>query len=371
VAAAYQFMRLHGYDYDPVGNPLDIVFPVTDPPRKIARVSAGVDVDLFFLNLVDWHTVEVNALGEAESAPLDVYLVLDLSHSMVYDTPRPSWWNDNSVRSQVCPQTGCPVSDCTQDDSASWGRCRAYYCSYEGDLEYPVGTVLEAKARNCDPLDVHIKDSAKFFLDQLDSRYDRVGVIGYDVVGQVHQTLTDDFDAVEDAIDNLDPYLTYGELCTNIGDGILFSNVQMSLPPPSAGGVGGRIDSVWSSVLLTDGRANIYRNCPGCPDLCGGAGCNPQPCSPWTGICADADNWARANAWSSWNLHKIVNYTIAYGDIFFDHPQYRQLMIDIADITDNGVVDGVTENFWAVPDEAGLRQALAEIAERIYTRLVR
>jgi len=46
-------------------------------------------------------------------------------------------------------------------------------------------------------------------------------------------------------------------------------------------------------------------------------------------------------------------------------------MIDIADITDNGDVDGDTDNFWAAPDEAGLRDALAEIAERIYTRLLR
>ncbi len=55
------------------------------------------------------------------------------------------------------------------------------------------------------------------------------------------------------------------------------------------------------------------------------------------------------------------------------NPSYQQLMIDIADITDNGVLDahGDTDNFWAVPDEAGLRQALEEIAERIYTRLVR
>ena len=46
-------------------------------------------------------------------------------------------------------------------------------------------------------------------------------------------------------------------------------------------------------------------------------------------------------------------------------------MIDIADITDNGEIDGATDNFWAVPDEAGLRQAFEEIAERIYTRLLR
>ena len=405
-AAAYQFMRLHGYDYDPVDKPLNIIFPVTDPPRKIATVSAGVDADLFFLNVVNWHTVEVNALGEGESAPLDVYLVLDLSNSMVYDTDMqpedpdeewPEWWNDRDTREDVCPQTGCPGWLCEYDHptrgeaydaSYSWSACRAYYCNFEGDLEYPVGSgtfIEQNKGRNCDPLDVHIKDSAQFFVDQLDSRYDRIGVIGYDREGQVYQTLTDDFNAVTNTIQSMDAYeVTSAEdenawLCTNIGDGLLFANVQMSQDPP----VGGRIDSVWSTVLLTDGRANIYRDCGGCPDECGDPECGIIDCSDWDGYCAEANEWAINNAWSSWTLHKIVVYTIGYGQNFESTFSYRELMIDIADITDNGEenctpadkaepdLNGCTENFWAVPDEAGLREALAEIAERIYTRLLR
>jgi Flp pilus assembly protein TadG len=375
--AAYEFARLNGYGFEPVNDPLGIAFPVTDPPRKIAVVTGTVDVDLAFLRVIGWNTAAVTAHGTGESAPLDVYLVLDLSHSMVYDTPRPSWWNNNSQRYYVCPQTGCPNSYCRDSDSDSWTLCRAYYCSYEGTLRYRSGATV-TKARNCDPLDEHIKDSAKYFVDQLDPRYDRIGVIGYDVEGTRAITLTSDFDAVRSAIDNLDPYFdsTYApggseHLCTNVGDGLMYANHYLALPSPEDGGEGARLDSIWSIVLLTDGRANRYRDCAGCPPDCEAMpACRSRYCSPWTGVCARANQWAVDNAWVSWNDYKIVAYTVAYGDIFFDEPQYRQLMIRIADIADNGAVDGATENFWAVPDEAGLRQALEEIAERIYTRLL-
>lgn len=374
-AAAYQFTRLHGYTFSPGGNPLDIAFPTSDPPRKIAAVTGTVEVDLAFLKVIGWRTATVNANGVGESAPLDVYLVLDLSNSMVYDTPRPSWWNNDSYRAQVCPQTGCPLNLCTQGDDSSWNQCRAYYCNHEGVLTPPAPNPPFSKSRNCDPLDVHIKDSAKYFVDQLDPTYDRVGVIRYDRWGweppQQSVALTNDFDAVKAAIDNLDAFEPYSVLCTNIGDGILFANHQLSLPAPP-GGVGGRVDSVWSIVLMTDGRANMYRDCPGCPDNC--ASCPFQDCVPWTGSCANADLWAEKNAWSSWNNHKVVIYTIGYGEQFVINPSYQRLLRRIADITDNGVLDspeGSTENFWGVPDEAGLRQAFAEIAERIYTRLVR
>jgi Putative Flp pilus-assembly TadE/G-like len=373
--AAYEFTHLHGYDFDPSSNPLEVAFPASDPPRKIAVVTGTVEVDMAFLKVIGWQATDVTAAGVGESAPLDVFLVLDLSNSMAYDTPRPGWWNSlPQWRATVCPQTGCPHNLCMKDVDTSWAECRAYYCNYEGVLR-PPGNNDFPKVRNCDPLDVHIKNSAKFFVDQLDPLYDRVGVIRYDRWGweppDQSVSLTNDFAAVKTAIDNLDAYEPYAELCTNIGDGILFGNHYMSLPPPPTN-VGGRLDSVWTIILLTDGRANMYRNCAGCPDNCGS--CTIQECSPWTGDCARADAWAEANAWSSWNNHKIVIYTIGYGQEFVTNPSYQRLLRRIADITDNGVLDdpnGKTDNFWAVPDEAGLRDALAEIAERIYTRLVR
>jgi Flp pilus assembly protein TadG len=376
--AAYEFTRLNGYTFDLLNEPLDITFPTYNPPRKVAAVTGTVEVDLAFLKVVGWDTAEVMAAGVGESAPLDVYLVLDLSHSMVYDGSRPGWWNTNATRYDVCPGTGCPEDECELvDDYDSWYQCRAFYCNFEGDLKRRDGSVFLAdKVADCDPLDAHIKDSAMYFIDQLDARYDRVGVIGYDIQGTLAIPLTSDFDAVKTTIRSLNAYLhpiqqlsdsgnfysDFYHLCTNIGDGLMVANAKMSLPSPEIGGEGGRTDSIWSIVLLTDGRANRYRDCDSCPS---------QYCSPWTGYCPRANNWATDKAWDSWDPYRITTYTIAYGDIFFDQPVYRQLMIDIADITDNGTVDGDTENFWAVPDEAGLRQAFEEIAERIYTRLLR
>jgi hypothetical protein len=338
---------------------------------------------------------------------LDVYLVLDLSHSMVYDTERPDWWDDDETREYVCPQTGCPDAYCQlpsnrsyceppdhRDDvlaEESWCQCRAYYCNYEGQLERPDLTTFD-KVADCDPLDAHIKDSAMYFLSELDSRYDRVGVVSYDTQGSLAVPLSDEFETVSTTIRALNAYLhpTYlpgcvaddpecmKHLSTNIGDGLMVANANMSLPPPGSGGEGGRLDSIWSAILLTDGRANRYRACPSagcdcsnCPPAC--ETCPVQYCDDWSETleCDDANLWATDNAWVSWDPHRITVYTIAYGDIFFDHTEYRQLMTEIADITDNGEVDGTTNNFWAVPDEAGLQQALEEIADRIYTRLLR
>lgn len=370
-AAAYSFIRLHGYEFEPISNPLEISFPVTNPSRKIAAITGTVEVELAFLKVIGWQTIEITAAGIGEGAPLDVYLVLDLSHSMIYDTPKPWWWDIDHKRKATCPQTGCSESECNKDDNESWRRCGAHYCNYEGMLELP-GHPAEHKSRNCDPLDVHIKNAAKFFVDQLDDRYDRIGVVTYDTEGSQVSALTNDFDAIKNAIDSLDAYPEYGDLCTNIGDGLMYANHFMSLPPPSQEGEGGRLDSIWAVILLTDGRANRYRDCSGCPPDCEEMpACQAQDCIPWTGYCTQANDWALDNAWVSWENHKIVVYTIAYGSIFFQHPEYRQLMIDIADITDNGEMDNETLNFWAVPDEAGLREALAEIAERIYTRLLR
>ncbi len=87
-----------------------------------------------------------------------------------------------------------------------------------------------------------------------------------------------------------------------------------------------------------------------------------------------ASRWSRATAQTSWDDHEITIYTICYGDRCNGWPHVRQLMRQIADITDNGVLDdpnGVSDNFWLVPDETGLNDTFQEIADRIFTRLLR
>jgi hypothetical protein len=291
--------------------------------------------------------MQVTAIGEAESAPLDVYLIFDLSQSMVYDTTRPSRW----------PPIG--FTQCSSWDSGSYSDCIAKYCNW---------------ARKCDPLDLHIKPAAKFFVDQLDPEFDRIGVVAYDQSGIKILGLTNDFAAVKTAIDGLNAFDHQGAPAsncpktnpagcyknTNIGDGIMQAHNSIATE--------GRLDAIWSMVLMTDGRANVYRSCSGCPPNCGAIACQTlNICDE----CSNAETWATNNAKDTWKRHETAIYTIAYGDMFFTDPSYRTLMILIADWTDNGSLDGTTQNFWAVPDENGLRAALAEVAERIYSRLLR
>ncbi len=345
--AAYEFGRLHGYDFDPTTNPLIITFPVYDPPRKAVSVKGSTDANFAFLSLVGIHTMKVSAIGEAESAPLDVYLIFDLSQSMVYDTTRPNPW----------PPVG--FTTCNSWDSGSYSDCIAKYCNW---------------ARKCDPLDLHIKPAAKFFVDQLDPQFDRIGIVAYDQSGIKILGLTNDFNAVKTAIDALNAFDHQGAPAsncpktnppgcnknTNIGDGIMQAHNGIATE--------GRLDAIWSMVLMTDGRANVYRSCSGCPPNCGAISCQTlNICNE----CSNADSWAINNAKDTWTRHETAIYTIAYGDMFFTDPSYRSLMIKIADWTDNGSLDGSTQNFWAVPDENGLRAALAEVAERIYSRLLR
>lgn len=350
--AAYEYARLHGYDFDPTTNPLQISFPVYTPPRKAVAVAGSTEVEFAFLNIIGMNSTQVNAQGEAESAPLDVYLIFDLSQSMVYDTNRPSPW----------PPPGSP---CTTWDANNMYDCVAKYCNW---------------ARKCDPLDLRIKPAAKFFIDQLDPQFDRVGVVTYHQYGTQILPLSSDFVAVKAAIDNMDAFDHQGapgsqcpktspSACnknTNIGDGIMYAHNAIATE--------GRMDAIWSMVLMTDGRANVYRSCVNCPyfppnpDGCGAIACQTlYLCNE----CASAENWAINNARATWRRHETVIYSIAYGQIFFDNPSYRSLMIRIADWTDNGTLDGTTNNFWAVPDETGLRAALTEVATRIYSRLLR
>jgi hypothetical protein len=345
--AAYEFGRLHGYNFDPVTNPLVISYPVYSPPRKAVSVKGTTTVNFAFLSIVGIRSMQVSATGEAESAPLDVFLIFDLSQSMVYDTIKPSPW----------PPSG--FTTCNNWDNGSYYDCIAKYCNW---------------GRKCDPLDVHIKPAAKFFIDQLDPQFDRVGVVAYDQQGIVVIPLSSNFTAVKAAIDSMNAFDhqgSPGSACphtspsacnknTNIGDGIMFAHNSIASD--------GRKDAIWSMVLMTDGRANIYRSCTGCPPNCGASACNTlYLCNE----CIQADDWAINTAKDTWTRHETVIYTIAWGDIFFTNPEYRQLLIDIADWTDNGIYNGTTDNFWAVPDEAGLRAALAQVAERIYSRLLK
>jgi hypothetical protein len=348
--AAYEYADVHGYGFNPYPGPtLDIGFPEYDPPRKAVTVKGSTTVNLAFMGILGFHSVQISAEGEAEAAPMDVYLVLDLSQSMVYDTDQPSPW----------PPAGSP---CSTWDSNNMYDCVAKYCNW---------------ARKCDPLDLHIKPAAKFFIDQLDPLYDRVGLVVYHQYGTKIIELTSDFEAVKWEIDDLNAFDHQGASSsncpntnppgcnknTNIGDGILVAHNNLASE--------GRQDAIWSIVLETDGKANIYRSCSTCPSTppptpdCSKSSCQTlYLCNE----CTQAETWAINNAKATWMFHETVIYTIAFGQNYSD---YQDLMIDIADCTDDGKCNNGTDNFFPAPDEAALRADFAEIAKRIYSRLLR
>lgn len=324
---AYEVMRLYGYDFNPDSNPLTFTYPVYDPPRKVISVEGTTKAELYFLQILGMNESTVASDGFAESSPMDIYLVLDLSESMSYDTKRPA----------KVPQSTCNY----------WrdAQCIAERCNAGG---------------YCDPLDTKIKPAAKYFVGLMSSEYDRIGLVTYDWSGAHVHSLTNDFNALMNEIDGIKVY-EGDNRSTNIGDGLMIAHNKIAEK--------GRMDSIWSMVLLTDGRANVYRRCTGCPPAC-------STCTTITGCpnaegCTYATNWAINNAWDTWKRHETVVYTIAYGEIFNTNPGYQELMKDIADITDNGIVNNSTENFWVAPDETELREALKEIADRIFTRLIK
>jgi hypothetical protein len=359
--AAYQYAALHGYDFHPDGNALDITFPVFDEPRKVASVAGAIDVDLAFLQVIGLDSAEVSAQGVGEAAPLDIYLVLDLSASMWYDTCKvsaPACWYGSG--SDHCRPASCEVShwDCPDLYSGSTGTCVGRYCNQHKDCDDPDHVC-------CDPLDRHIKPAVSTFLEILtpdaglaSSEYDQVGLVTYDRVAQHVITLTHDLPAVASAVSSRDAY--EGGSSTNIGDAISLAHQHLSTE--------GRPDSVWAMVLLTDGAPTFGRAC---------AGCDLEEClsdDPDDNVCKQ---WSRATAQTSWDNHEITIYTICFGERCTDEGTYahvRVLMRQIADITDNGVLDdpdGVSDNFWLVPDEGALNDTFRQIADRIFTRLLR
>ena len=257
--------------------------------------------------------MKVNAEGEGESAPLDVYLILDLSQSMVYDTPRPT--------------TGRLVSLSVTDGIAT-------------SIMTALPNIVIWKT--CDPLDVRIKPAAKYFVDQFDPRYDRVGVVVYHQFGTKVIGLSNDFTAVKAAIDGLNAFDHQGAAAsdcpntnpagcnknTNIGDGIMVAHQQIGTRrTPGRNLVDGLIDGREGECLPElHAAARQAVLSEACQTL--------RLCNE----CSAAEDWALNNAKDTWNRHETVIYTIAYGSEFTENPSYKNLLIDIADWTDNGVL---------------------------------
>ena len=128
---ARQFIRL--YNLDPervlvqtcVTNPTDPALCV-NPPRKLVRVIAQVDSPTTFLRLIGWNTITLETSAIAETAVLDVALVLDISESMSRST-RQAHYNAIYSAAGLSPRAECsqsnPYNPYTGDNLLYGGCC--------------------------------------------------------------------------------------------------------------------------------------------------------------------------------------------------------------------------------------------------------
>lgn len=89
----------------------------------------------------------------------------------------------------------------------------------------------------------YAKRAASTFVDYLNASRDMVGLVSFSTTSNVEIELTTDYDFVKLKIDNLAP-----SGLTNIGDGIADA--------VSLFDQGGRTESIWGMILLSDGKAN-------------------------------------------------------------------------------------------------------------------
>lgn len=176
-----------------------------DYDRKLVKVKAEQPVDLAFLPVIGFTNISIKAETTAEAASVDLVLVLDASQSMTYDGPS---------------LPGCNTAD------------------------------------TCQPF-VEVRASAKRFIQQMSFPYDHVAVVTFSADAIVEQTLTDDKTLTLNKIDTLRVYEQ--SPCTSLPNpgGCLSSNIGGGLR--EAGNVfaaDGREESLWVTVLLSDGAAN-------------------------------------------------------------------------------------------------------------------
>lgn len=132
----------------------------TEPERKLVSVTATSQVPTFFMSVLGFNAFPVSAEAESEAATIDVILVFDVSESMTYDYP---------------PQH--PLRD-------------PWLCS---------------ELNACMPFQT-LKNASRDFIEQLFFPFDRVGVVTFGRYANVELELTNDKQAILDAIDNLKVY---------------------------------------------------------------------------------------------------------------------------------------------------------------------
>ena len=415
--------------------------------RKFVHVAASTTVPLAFLRVIGINEIPLTAEAVSEAASVDVVLVIDRSESMTFDAPK-----------------GDAMRDPSECNAADPGGTYPGDCSPFEDVKVAAASFVENLFLDDDgPLGPHIG-------------YDRVGVVTFDrhvhcstcsnAEDNLSLALTTNKDQILNTIRHLWVYqagndalpgvdVGYdGETCNDLG----FPNYPSEVPSgpcrrydapyvygmfdcpayavrhdPSSfttTNIGGglvaagnefaesfRQESLWVSILLTDGAANastdlsealphgfcpdstksenpfcrdketftvvggtnVYNNTRHCYDVPGLVMDNHAMCMGVTdpdwdfagvsddGTSYDADDYARDMAdWLFQN--NVLTFSIGLGDLVTsgtagDPKDGEQLLKYVA-----GVTGGL---YFFAPSGSQLRQIFAEIADNIATRLTR
>ncbi len=182
---ARQFIRLHGLDPERVlvqtcvTNPGDTEL-CTNPPRKLVRVVAQIDSPTTFLRLIGWQMVTLETSSLAETASLDVALVLDTSESMARDTVPASYLMADPAFANLDTFR----DECDDGNQGYYGCCNdpgTGEVNLEGDITLSSFTPDNLyQDLVCMPFK-HVKDAARQFLGRMDfTRGDRVVFVTFD-----------------------------------------------------------------------------------------------------------------------------------------------------------------------------------------------
>jgi len=140
---------------------------LTDPARKLVRVTVSQRVPLYFLSVVGIRDVGITAKAISEAASLDVVLVVDHSTSMTENAPYLTTGRDPKICNEADPfgtSTTTPAYDGT----------------YTGG---PDGLPGE-----CHPFE-EVKWAATSFSGYLNYEYDRLGIVVTDRLAHVGETI--------------------------------------------------------------------------------------------------------------------------------------------------------------------------------------
>jgi hypothetical protein len=278
--------------------------PATDTiiPRKLVRVRASATVGLAFLPVIGINSVPITAEATSETASLDLVLVIDTSESMTFDAPLPQDDPDHSpLRDPTICNYDDKAKDYTDTNDGMPGEChpfeevkQAAVNFIEGFLYFPYDRVaivtFDRQATNilqfnqncldpngCSPDDIKatVENAIKNLNvyegeDVCDNGQPcRPYCLLSTIVAGYCDSQPDDVKYFLNPDEN--PHAVYkgnfdcgdgwyfnpGDLqdpsnctTTNIGDGLLVAGDEYSQDS------GGRLGSLWVTVLLTDGSAN-------------------------------------------------------------------------------------------------------------------